>query len=218
VKTILLGNRGTIPYATLLLASGTALTLSMPWTSRLSEVMSYPWRPFPLPFFLTYGFLSAWAALDRGADAVPVGRVRLSFLSTAIARVAFAQIRMLPLVCYARVLFPDSRLPIPIAVAYVTAVSLCLSAGAVVLEIHAVRQGWHPAVVRYASFLAMLGLPAALIAAGEPFRSISYLSPAVALVSIVAGTTSPSHLALAFAGARTARPRLPGVEYRVGKR
>lgn len=199
MKATLLGNRGAIPYTVLLVASGVVLALSMPWTSRLSELMSYPWRPFPLPFFLTYGFFSAWLALDRGADAVPVGRVRLSFLWTAIARAGFAQVLVLPLVCYARVLFPTSWIPVPIAVAYVTAVSACLAAGAVVLEIHAVRRGRHPAVIRYTAFLALLGLPATFLAAGEPLRSISYISPAVALVSIVADSPSLAHLALAFA-------------------
>jgi hypothetical protein len=198
VKSILFGNRGAVPYMVLLLASGTTLTLSMPWASRLSELMSYPWHPFPLPFFLVYGFFSAIVALDRSADAVPTGRMRLSGLGIAVARVAFAQALVLPLLSYSRVLFPGSGIPVLIAVAYVMDVSLCLSAGTVVLEIYSVRRGWNSSLLRYAAFFALLGAPAILLAAAEPVRLLSHLSPAVALTSIVVGPIESAPLALAF--------------------
>lgn len=188
-------------YATFLACSGVALMLSMPWTSRLDDLMSYPWRPFPVPFFLTYGFFSAWVALDRAAEAVPIGRPRPATLAVAAVRVALAQALALPLVVLSRVLFPDDWAPIPLAAAYVTLVSLAAAAGSVVLEIHAIRRGKHPVVVRYLGLLALLSLPAIFLGLNGPLRAASHVSPAVALVSIVAGTATLAEYVMAFSSA-----------------
>jgi hypothetical protein len=198
VKRTLLGDRGLLVYIGFLAASGLALTLSMPWASKLSDLMSYPWRPFPAPFFLTYGFLSACVVLDQAADAVQVGKPRLAFLAVAAGRVALAQVLSLPLLATSRSLFPDSWFPIPLAAGYVTAVCLALSAGAVVLEVYAVRRGKHPAVLRYVALLAWIGAPAVFLAVGGPLRVLSHLSPGVALASIVDGASGGVELAVAF--------------------
>jgi len=199
VKRILIGERGLWVYATFVAGCGLALTLSMPWTSTLSDLMSYPWRPFPLPFFLTYGFLSAWVALDRAAEAVPVGRPRVAFLAVAALRVGFTQLLALPLVAASRALFPDDWTAIPLAAAYVVAASLAFAAGAVVLEILAVRRGRHPAGLRYGLFFAWLGLPAILLAVAGPIRTLAQLSPAVAVASIVGGEVALPGVLVAFA-------------------
>lgn len=196
---ILFGERGLLVYAGFLAASGLSLTLSMPWTARLSDLMSYPWRPFPVPFFLTYGFFSACVALDRAAEAVPVGRPRPAFLGVALVRVAFVQLLALPLLALSRALFPSQWVPIPLAAAYVTTECLALAAGAVVLEIYAVRRGKHPAALRYAGLLAWIGAPAVFLAVGGPLRILSHLSPAVALMSITTGESNLLQLGVAFA-------------------
>lgn len=198
MRRLLFGERGLAVYIVFLTASGVALTLSMPWMSKLSDLISYPWRPFPLPFFLTYGFLAACVALDRAADAVPLGRPRLAFLAVAALRVGFVQLLALPLLATSGALFPDSWIPIPLAAAYVAVVCLGLASGAVVLEVHAVRQGKHPAALRYVGLLAWIAFPAVFLAVGGPLRLFAHLSPGVALASIVAGTAELPQLILAF--------------------
>jgi len=198
MRRILLGDRGLLLYSGFIAASGLALMLSMPWATTLNDLMNYPWRPLPTPFFLTYGFLSACLALDRAAEAVPVLRPRLATLAIAGLRVALAQVVVLPLVALSRVLFPDTWAPIPLGAAYIAVVSLALSGAAVVLEILAVRRGKHPAVLRYAGLVAYLALPAVFLGLGGPLRVLSQLSPAVALLSIVTGTSGLTDAIVAF--------------------
>ncbi len=198
MRRLLFGERGLAVYVGFLAVSGVTLTLLMPWMSKLSDLMSYPWRPFPLPFFLTYGFLSACVALHRAAEAVPLGRPRLSSLAVAALRVGFVQLLVLPLLTASRALFPGTWIPIPLAGAYVAVVSLAAACGGVVLEVYAVRRGKHPAVLRYVGLLAWIGLPAVFLAVGGPLRLLAHLSPGVALTSIVAGAPRLSQLIVAF--------------------
>lgn len=198
MRRLLFGERGLWVYVGLVATSAVALTLLMPWMSKLSDLMSYPWRPFPLPFFLTYGFLSACVAIHRAADAVPLGRPRLASLAVAALRVGFAQLLTLPLLATSRALFPGSWIPIPMAAAYVATVSLALACGAVVLEVYALRRGKHPAALRYVGLLAWISLPAVFLAVGGPLRILAHLSPGVALTSLVAGDPHLSQLLVAF--------------------
>ena len=118
---LLFANHGAAIYAVLIIASGLALALSMPWASRLSELIMQPWRPFPLPFFWMYTTLSALIALSIGAVAAPVGSDTrgLSAFLVVLARVAFGHFLMLPLIAYSRVLFPNSVAPLIGAAVYV---------------------------------------------------------------------------------------------------
>jgi len=177
---ILFANHGASIYAVLVAASGVVLLLSMPSASRLSELILQPWRPFPLPFFLTHTVLSAIMALSSGAAAVPVPSEtqRTPVVSTVMARVVFGQFLVLPLVAYSRVLFPRSAAPLVVAAAYILLLSVLMALAGILLEVYASRRGRSSAVLRYGFLAAYMAIPLAGLAGKSPItQAIALASP-----------------------------------------
>lgn len=198
---LLFANHGAAIYATLIIASGIALALSMPWASKLSELIMQPWRPFPFPFFLMYATLSSLIALSIGAVAAPVSSDNRSSsaLLVVLARLSFGHFLMLPLIAYSRVLFPDSVAPLIGATVYVFLISVMMALIAMVMEVAAARRGKHSSVRRY-SFLALyFSIPLfGLLGNAWIIRSFALVSPIQALTSLLSGTASAWHWTIAM--------------------
>lgn len=185
---ILLADHGGTVYGIFIVACTLVLTFSMPWASRLSELITLPWQPFPLTFFLVYAFLSGAMALNRGASAVPNEQnLGPEALSLVLVRIAFGQLLVLPLVTYSRVLFPGEAWAAVAAVGHVLLVSLFLGYLGMLLEIHSARRGRSSGGLRYGFLMLYSGMPLLFLpAAPRGVRSIAQLSPMGAIRSLIA--------------------------------
>lgn len=199
---LLFANHGAAVYAVLILASGITLALSMPWASKLSELIMQPWRPLPFPFFLMYAVVVSLIALSIGAVAAPVtGDMKTSkALWTVLARVSFGHFLMLPLVAYSRVLFPGSALPLFGATIYVILLSVLMAVVAMLLEVSAAQRGRHSSMQRYGLLVLMYGLPLfGLLSKGWGLRACALVSPLQALAVQLSNSASASQLLVIYA-------------------
>jgi hypothetical protein len=175
----LLSDHGAAVYAILIAGSAAVLMFSMPWASRLSELIAHPWHPFPLPFFLTYTLLSAVVALNRGASAVPSAAVlRPSSLLLVLVRIGFGQLLVLPLLTYSRVLFPTDPSGVLASVGHVLLASCVLGYAGTLFELYATQHGRSSAGLRYGFLLLYAGAPLLFsLNTGSTLNAISLLSP-----------------------------------------
>ena len=197
----LFANHGASVYAVLVAASGVVLLFSMPWASRLSELIMQPWHPFPLPFFLTHIVVSAIMALSSGASAVPVDSEtqRTPIISPVVARVAFGQFLALPLVAYSRVLFPNSATPLIAAAAYILLLSVLMALAGILLELHASRRAKSSVASRYGFLIAYMAIPIIGLAGASPVaQAIALVSPIQTVRRLLAGSLTTSEWIIAF--------------------
>ena len=195
----LLGDHGTPIYAALILGSGVVLTFSMPWASRLSELITQPWHPFPLPFLLTYTFLSAVVALNRGASVVPNDGLRSLSVPLALLRVALGHLLVLPLVTYSRVLFPGGASALAAVVGYVVLIGVFLAHVGVLLEVRTARRVKSSSMLRFGFLLLYMGMPLlALTSHVGAIRRIALVSPMEAVRILLAGSSTAAEQTVVF--------------------
>jgi len=216
---LLFGHRGASIYAVLVFVSGAVLTLSMPWASRLSELILQPWRPFPFAFFLAYLVLSALISLSIGAVSAPIDKSKraTNSLKIILVQVAFGQFLMLPLAAYSRVLFPGSVSPLIGGVVYVFLHNVMVALVAALMEVRAAARGKHSSVSRYGSLLLYCLLPLiGLLSPSAFLRTFALISPLYSLSRILSELSTALDLLLIFAipsllalGAITSLLRLP---------
>jgi len=179
----LLADHGATVYVMLIIVCTLVLMFSMPWASRLSELISQPWQPFPVPFFLTYAFLSAAIALNRGASVVPSDQLlQTRALGLVLVRIGFGQLLILPLISYSRVLFPDGAGAIFLSVGYVLLFSMSLGFLGILFELHAARRARSSTAVRYGFLMLYAGVPLLFLVAKQPaIRAVATTSPMAAV-------------------------------------
>ncbi|MBE0636348.1 hypothetical protein IH601_10170 [Candidatus Bipolaricaulota bacterium] len=195
IHRLLFANHGVAVYAATIILSGLALALSMPWASRLSELIMQPWHPAPLAFFLMYATMSALVALSMGAVAAPVGgdSRALPAILTVLVRVSFGHFLMLPLIAYSRVLFPNSVTPLIGAASYVFLLSVMMSMLAMLMEVFAAHQGKHSSGRRYSFIVLYSGIPLfGLLAQGGILRFLTLVSPLQSLSCLLSSSASSS--------------------------
>ena len=198
---ILFSNHGASIYVILIVASGVVLLLSMPSASRLSELIQQPWRPFPLPFFLTYAVLSAITALSIGSPAAPVLNEtrKAPVILTVMARIAFGQFLMLPLVAYSRVLFPKTATPLIATAAYILLLGVLMALVGVLLEIYASHQARNSVGFRYGFLLAYMAIPLVGLASKSPVaQAIALVSPIQTIRRLLSGSPATFEWASIF--------------------
>ena len=195
----LLGDHGAPIYAALIFGCGLVLTFSMPWASRLSELISQPWHPFPLPFLLTYTFFSAVVALNRGASVVPNDGLRPMGVPLALLRVAFGHLLVLPLVAYSRVLFPGGAGALVVVVGYVLLIGVLQAHVGILLEVHTARRVRSSSVLRFGFLLLYMGVPLlALTSHARGIRRIALVSPMEAVRVLLAGSSTAAERMVVF--------------------
>jgi len=195
----LLGDQGAPIYGALIFGSGVVLTFSMPWASRLSELISQPWHPFPLPFLLTYTFFSAMVALNRGASVVPNDGLRPRVIPLALLRVALGHLLVLPLVTYSRVLFPGGASALVAVVGYVLLIGVLLTHVGILFEVHTARRVRSSSVLRFGFLLVYTGVPLlALTSHAGGIRRIALVSPMEAVRLLLAGSTTAAERMVVF--------------------
>jgi hypothetical protein len=168
-------------YVSLLLFCGIALVFSMPWATRVHELVASPWQPSPLVFFSVYVFLSGVVGLNRGAALAPRGIRQWRSLLRAEGQILFAHFLLVPHLVYVRVLLPGRGMRIPIVAAYALLLSAVFGLFAYSLEVWRSSHGKSSSGLRYAIGLALYSLPLlALFATGNVSR-IAGVSPLVAV-------------------------------------
>jgi len=164
-------------YVSLLLLCGVALVFSMPWATRVRELIASPWQPSPLVFFSVYALLAAIVGLNRGAALAPRGVLQWRPLLKVAAQIGFAHFLLMPYLVYVRVLLPGLEMRIPILAAYTLLVSAVLGLAAHCLESWRSARGETSSGLRYGVLFGLFCLPLLAAFGGERFGSMVPLSP-----------------------------------------
>ncbi len=184
-------------YVSLLLLCGVALVFSMPWATRVRELIASPWQPSPLVFFSVYALLAGIVGLNRGAALAPRGVLQWRPLFKAVAQIGFAHFLVVPYLVYVRVLLPGLEARIPILAGYTLLVSVVLGLGAYCLESWKSARGGSSSGLRYGIGFGLFFLPLLAAFGGEGFQSITALSPFGAVHRLLTESTG-ADLPIAF--------------------
>jgi len=164
-------------YVSLLLLCGLALVFSMPWATRVRELMASPWQPSPLVFFSVYALLAALVGLNRGAALAPRGIHQWRSVLRAQAQIAFAHVLLLPYFVYVRVLLPGLESRIPILVGHALLTSGVLGLVAYSLEVRRSARGKSSSGLRYGLGVLLFALPLLAAFAHGPANAAVAVSP-----------------------------------------
>ncbi|MCI0478937.1 hypothetical protein L0Y59_00115, partial [Candidatus Uhrbacteria bacterium] len=100
------GRGGYAATLALLIGTGLALVLSMPWAGRVADFFLFPWTPTPAAFFFALAVLGAVHAMNRGAAVEPLPRTRRRQLLSLPLQVSLVHALVLPYVAICTVLVP----------------------------------------------------------------------------------------------------------------
>lgn len=188
---ILFRRGGFAAYLGLVGGCGLVLMLSMPWAGRVGELISFPWHPAPITFFVAHLLLTCVLGLNRGAAVEPLYRVRLHTLASLPLQLLLGLAFVLPYLVFMRALTPDSQVSIPLLAGYVTLVGVSFAGLSFALELACIRRGVGSGLLRAGCAAAILGLPLfALLAPPGALRWLTLLSPVAALVRLNAGPSA----------------------------
>ena len=181
-------------YVSLLLLCGVALVFSMPWATRVRELIASPWQPSPLVFFSVYVLVAGLVGLNRGAALAPRGLHQWRLLAKSQVQIGFAHFLLMPYFVYVRVLLPGLESRIPIVVAYAALIGGVLGLAGYTLETRRSAHGKSSSGLRYGLGAALYTLPLAALLTEGSLRAVVAVSPFGAVQQLLAahgGAVSP---------------------------
>jgi len=164
------------------------LVFSMPWATRVHELIASPWQPSPLVFFSVYVLFAGIVGLNRGGALAPRGVRQWRPLLRAEGQIVLAHFLLAPHLVYVRVLLPGRGARIPIVAAYALFVSSVLGLLAYSLEARRSAHGKSSSGFRYGIGVALYGLPLIALIASGPAALIGVLSPFVGVHRLLASS------------------------------
>ncbi len=122
------------PFVVLVLFSGIALILSIPWTQRVGDLSGFSLsRHFPI-YFPTQAFLLGMLGLSFGAASVLRGEPRRLAVGLLVERVLLGQLLTLPYVLFMRTIYPGKEGAFLLILTHGTIVSLACALGSRLLQ------------------------------------------------------------------------------------
>ena len=188
---LLFGRGGYAAALALLIGTGLALVLSMPWAGRVADFFLFPWSPTPVAFFFALAAFGAVHAMNRGAAVEPLPRVQLRQLLSLPLQVSFAQALVLPHVAICTVLLPARHAGVLWAAwGYVGLVDIALAILSFRIIARCFHRARHPFFPLFFAACAYYFVPLLFELAPDPVRTAALLSPAAALWTLL-GTDEP---------------------------
>jgi uncharacterized membrane protein len=183
----------------LLIGTGLALVLSMPWAGRVADFFAFPWSPTPVALLFALALLGTVHALNRGAAVEPLPRVRRRQLSSLPLQIGFVQALVLPHVAVCTVLVPARHAGLLwMAWGYVGLVNVAFAVVAFRVSARCFRLARSPLFSLLLIASAYYLVPLLFEFAPGTFRVAALVSPAVALWTLLAGEASAGQLAFSF--------------------
>ncbi len=122
------------PFVVLVLFSGIALILSIPWAQRVGDLSGFSLsRHFPI-YFPTQAFLLGTLGLSLGAASVLRGEPRRQAVVLLAERILLAQLLTLPYALFMRTIYPGKEGAFLLILAQGTIVSLACALGSRLLQ------------------------------------------------------------------------------------
>lgn len=152
------------PFVVLVLFSGIALVLSIPWAQRVGDLGAFSLsRHFPI-YFPTQAFLLGTLGLSLGAASVLRGEPRRVAVGLLVERVLLGQLLTLPYLLFMRTLYPGKDTAFLLILTHTTAVSLACALGSRLLQEPSRSRFSHAYPSKYLLFITycLAPLPTAL--------------------------------------------------------
>jgi len=183
----------------LLIGTGLALVLSMPWAGRVADFFLFPWTPTPVAFFFALAALGAVHAMNRGAAVEPLPRTRRRQLLSLPLQVSLVQALVLPYVAICTVLLPARHAGLLwMAWAYVGVVNITLGVISFRISARCFHRARHPFFPLFLVACAYNFVPLLFEFAPAPARTAALVSPAAALWTMLAGDAPWGALLFSF--------------------
>ncbi len=182
------GRGGYAATLALLIGTGLALILSMPWAGRVADFFLFPWTPTPVAFFFTLAMLGAIHAMNRGAAVEPLPRTQRRQLASLPLQVSFVQALVLPGVAICTVLLPARHASLLwMAWGYLGLVNVALGIISFRISARCFRRARHPFFPLLFTACAYNFLPLLFEFGPGPVRTAALVSPVAALWRMLAG-------------------------------
>ncbi len=196
---LVFGRGGYATALTLLIGTGLALVLSMPWAGRVADFFMFPWSPTPVAFFFVLAALGAVHAMNRGAAVEPLPRIQRRQLLSLPLHVGFVQALVLPHVAICTILLPARHAGLLwMTWGYVGLVNVVLAIVSFRVSARCFHRGRSVVFPLCCVACAYYAFPLLFEFAPEPFRTAALVSPAAALWSMLAGDESSGALLWSF--------------------